>query len=89
MSLLDQLAASGQQAGADRNTDERVAKELESIQARFKQAAADLQDARFPNPDGRPRAIEEMPWYVMIGASATFVTAVLVSLCIKEPAHGD
>ncbi len=27
-------------------------------------------------------------WYVMIGASATFVTAVLVSLCIKEPAHG-
>ncbi len=27
-------------------------------------------------------------WYVMIGASATFVTAVLVSWCIKEPAHG-
>ncbi|MEO8050044.1 MAG: sodium:solute symporter [Acidobacteriota bacterium] len=27
-------------------------------------------------------------WYVMIGASATFITAVLVSLCIKEPAHG-
>jgi solute:Na+ symporter, SSS family len=27
-------------------------------------------------------------WYVMIGASATFVTAVLVSLVIKEPAHG-
>ena len=28
-------------------------------------------------------------WYVMIGASATFMTAVLVSWCIKEPAHGD
>ena len=27
-------------------------------------------------------------WYVMIGASATFATAVLVSLLIKEPAHG-
>jgi len=27
-------------------------------------------------------------WYVMIGASATFATAVLVSLVIKEPAHG-
>src|SRR5579863_215639 len=27
-------------------------------------------------------------WYVIIGASATFLTAVLVSLCIKEPAHG-
>ncbi len=28
-------------------------------------------------------------WYVMIGASATFLTAVLLSCCIKEPAHGD
>jgi len=27
-------------------------------------------------------------WYVMMGASATFVTAVLVSRLIKEPAHG-
>ena len=28
-------------------------------------------------------------WYVLIGASATFVTAILVSLFIKEPAHGN
>jgi SSS family transporter len=28
-------------------------------------------------------------WYVMIGASATFATAVLVSLVIKEPARGS
>jgi len=27
-------------------------------------------------------------WYVLIGAIATFVTALLVSLCIQEPAHG-
>ena len=27
-------------------------------------------------------------WYVMIGASATFATAVLLSFCIKEPARG-
>ncbi len=27
-------------------------------------------------------------WYVAIGASATFITAVLVSLFLKEPAHG-
>jgi SSS family transporter len=27
-------------------------------------------------------------WYVMIGASATFATAVLASLVIQEPAHG-
>ena len=28
-------------------------------------------------------------WYVAIGASATFMTAVLVSLIVKEPAHGN
>jgi SSS family solute:Na+ symporter len=28
-------------------------------------------------------------WYVLIGASATFMTAVLVSLFVKESAHGD
>jgi SSS family solute:Na+ symporter len=28
-------------------------------------------------------------WYVIIGASATFVTAVILSWCLREPAHGD
>ena len=28
-------------------------------------------------------------WYVAIGAVATFATAVLASLFIKEPAHGN
>jgi type VI secretion system protein ImpL len=83
VSVLDQLAA----AGGDKSTDERVAKELASIQARFKQAAEDLQDARFPSPDGRPRAIEEMPWYVMIGAPGSGKTTALINSGLRFPLY--
>ena len=64
--ILDQLAA--QASGADAATNERVAQELETIRARFKQAAGDLDGARFASPDGKGREVEELPWYVMIGA---------------------
>ena len=87
MSLLDQLAASGQDAGADKSTDERVAKELESIQARFKQATESLKDSRFPNPDGRPRAVDEMPWYVMIGAPGSGKTTALINSGLRFPLY--
>jgi type VI secretion system protein ImpL len=88
MSLLDQIAASGAaSSGADSNADARVAKELESIQARFKQAAEDLEDARFPSPDGRPRAIDEMPWYVMIGAPGSGKTTALLNSGLRFPLY--
>jgi len=82
MSVLDTLAA-----GDDKNTDQRVAKELASIQARFKQAAEDLQDARFPSPDGKPRSIEEMPWYVMIGAPGSGKTTALLNSGLRFPLY--
>jgi type VI secretion system protein ImpL len=87
MSLLDQLAASEPASGTDKSTDQRVAKELESIQSRFKQAAEDLKDARFPNPDGRPRAVEEMPWYVMIGAPGSGKTTALLNSGLRFPLY--
>ena len=83
MSLLEKIAGSG----SDKSSDERVAKELESIQARFKQAAEDLEDARFPNPDGRPRAIEELPWYVMIGAPGSGKTTALLNSGLRFPLY--
>jgi len=64
--ILDRLAASA--AGADAATNERVAQELESIRARFKQAPRISTGARFASPDGKGREIEELPWYVIIGA---------------------
>jgi type VI secretion system protein ImpL len=87
MSLLDQLAASEPASGTDKNTDQRVAKELASIEARFRQAAADLKDARFPNPDGRPRAVDEMPWYVMIGAPGSGKTTALLNSGLRFPLY--
>ena len=83
MNLLEQIAGSG----GDGAADARVAKELESIQARFKQAAADLEDARFPNPDGRSRAIEELPWYVMIGAPGSGKTTALLNSGLRFPLY--
>ena len=91
MSLLDQIAAASPHGapdtGPDKNTDERVAKDLESIQARFEQAAADLEDARFPNPDGRPRAVDELPWYVMIGAPGSGKTTALLNSGLRFPLY--
>ena len=83
MNLLEQIAGSG----ADGAADERVAKELESIQVRFRQAAADLADARFPNPDGRSRAIEELPWYVLIGAPGSGKTTALINSGLRFPLY--
>jgi len=87
MSLLDNLAAAGPDAGADKSTDQRVAKELASIQARFKQAAEDLQDARFPSAEGRQRAVDELPWYVMIGAPGSGKTTALLNSGLRFPLY--
>ena len=87
MSLLDHLAAADPDATPDKNVDARVARELESIQSRFRQAAEELKDARFPNPDGRPRAVEEMPWYVMIGAPGSGKTTALLNSGLRFPLY--
>ena len=75
--ILDQLAA--QASGADASTSARVAQELETIRARFKQAAEDLDGARFASPDGKGREVEELPWYVMIGAPGSGKTTALLN----------
>ncbi len=84
MSLLEQIAADGQ---ADKSADERVATELATIQARFKQAVSDLEDARFPSPDGRPRAVEELPWYALIGAPGSGKTTLLLNSGLRFPLY--
>ena len=81
--ILDQLAAEG----ADAATSERVAQELETIRARFKQAAEDLDGARFASPDGKGREIEELPWYVMIGAPGSGKTTALLNAGLRLPLY--
>ena len=81
--ILDKLAA----AGDDAATNERVAKELETIRARFKQAAEDLDGARFASPDGKGREVEELPWYVMIGAPGSGKTTALLNSGLRLPLY--
>jgi type VI secretion system protein ImpL len=81
--LLERIAGSD----ADSAADGRVAKELETLRARFQQAAANLEDTRFPNPDGRPRAVEELPWYVMIGAPGSGKTTALLNSGLRFPLY--
>ena len=83
--ILEKLAAAA--AGADAATSERVAQELASIQARFKQAAEDLDGARFASPDGKGRAVEELPWYVMIGAPGSGKTTALINSGLRLPLY--
>ena len=84
-SLLEELAAAS--AGMDAATGERVAQEIESIRARFRQAAEDLEGARFASPDGRGRSVEELPWYVMIGAPGPGKTTALVNSGLRLPLY--
>ena len=83
--ILDQLAAAA--SGADAATNERVAQELETIRARFKQAAEDLDGARFASPDGKGREVEELPWYVMIGAPGSGKTTALLNSGLRLPLY--
>ena len=83
--LLDQLAATA--AGTDAATDERVARELEAVRARFKQAAEDLDGARFRSPDGKGREVEELPWYVFIGAPGSGKTTALLNSGLRFPLY--
>jgi type VI secretion system protein ImpL len=83
--ILDRLAETA--AGADAATNERVAQELESIRARFKQAAEDLDGARFASPDGKGREVEELPWYVMIGAPGSGKTTALINSGLRFPLY--
>jgi type VI secretion system protein ImpL len=91
MSLLEKIASSSPQIASDsdpdKNAGERVANELAAIGARFKQATADLEDARFPNADGRPRAVEELPWYVLIGAPGSGKTTALLNSGLRFPLY--
>jgi type VI secretion system protein ImpL len=83
--ILDQLAA--QASGTDGPAGERVTRELETIRARFKQAAEDLDGARFASPDGKGREVEELPWYVIIGAPGSGKTTALLNSGLRLPLY--
>jgi type VI secretion system protein ImpL len=79
--ILDQLAA------ADAAGGERVAQELQAVRARFKQATEDLDGARFASPDGKGREVQELPWYVIIGAPGSGKTTALLNAGLRLPLY--
>ena len=84
--ILDKLVADADANGA---INERVEQELNTIRARFKQAAEDLDGARFASPDGKGREVEELPWYVMIGAPGSGKTTALINSGLRFPLYAQ
>jgi type VI secretion system protein ImpL len=61
--------------GGDGAANERVAAELETLRARFEDAIAHLKD----------KNIEDLPWYVMIGAPGSGKTTALLNSGLRFP----
>ncbi len=79
--LLQQIAVSG----ADSASAGRVANELEAIRTRFEEAAAALAAAPLAGADGKPRRVDDLPWYVMIGAPGSGKTTALLNSGLHFP----
>ncbi len=78
--LLEVLATGGEGDSAA-----RAAREIAVLRQRFEEAAAVLKSARFKGPDGERRYVQELPWYVFIGAPGSGKTTALVNSGLKFP----
>jgi type VI secretion system protein ImpL len=72
-------------AGAEGDSAVRAAHEIALLRQRFEEAAAVLRKARFKGPDGEPRYVQELPWYVIIGAPGSGKTTALVNSGLRFP----
>jgi type VI secretion system protein ImpL len=72
-------------SGAETDAATRAAHEVAVLRQRFEQAAAVLKNARFQGPDGERRYVQELPWYVFIGAPGSGKTTALVNSGLKFP----
>ena len=75
-------------AGAEGDSAARAAHEIEVLRKRFEEAAATLRNARFVGPDGERRYVQELPWYVFIGAPGSGKTTALVNSGLRFPLRG-
>jgi len=78
--LLEVLAS-----GGDSDSTARAAREVALLRQRFEEAAAVLKQARFKGPDGEKRYVQELPWYVFVGAPGSGKTTALVNSGLKFP----
>jgi type VI secretion system protein ImpL len=75
--------------GADESDSAtRAAHEVAVLRQRFEEATGKLKRARFKGPDGEPRYVHELPWYVIIGAPGSGKTTALVNSGLHFPLPG-
>ena len=80
--FFEQLAQAG-----DGHVDERIARELSTLQKRFLEAAETIRTTRFLGPDGNPRPVEALPWYVILGAPGSGKTTALLNSGLRFPLY--
>ncbi|MBI3376771.1 MAG: type VI secretion system membrane subunit TssM [Betaproteobacteria bacterium] len=79
--LLEQLA----QVEARSDPDLPAGQDREAIAERFRKTVATLQDMHFPGANGRTRSVDELPWYVLIGAPGSGESASLLGAGLRFP----
>jgi len=84
--LLEVLASGGEADSAE--SAARAAREIALLRQRFEAAAAVLKKTRFKGPDGERRYVNELPWYVFIGAPGSGKTTALVNAGLNFPIKG-
>lgn len=69
--------------------DERAAKNIAALRERFEATTGVLGEKRFTRPDGRSLSVDELPWYVVIGAPGSGNSTVLASSGLRFPLQED
>ena len=65
--------------------DERAAKSIAALRERFEATTGVLGEKRFTRPDGRSLTVDELPWYVVIGAPGSGNSTLLASSGLRFP----
>ena len=69
--------------------DERAAKKIAALRERFEATTGGLDDKRFTRPDGSSLSVDELPWYVVIGAPGTGNSTLLGSSGLRFPLQDE
>jgi type VI secretion system protein ImpL len=84
--FFEQLDESANEA-VDGSADQRIAQEMKTLHGRFRQAAQTIRSTKFLGPDGEPRPVEQLPWYVIIGAPGSGKTTALLNSGLRFPLY--
>jgi type VI secretion system protein ImpL len=73
---------------AELEADARAADELKVLRERFEEAAKLLKNQKFQGSHGRTTLLNQLPWYIFIGAPGSGKTTALMHCGLKFPLAG-